>query len=106
MRASGQEYRAVGVEENFVWDCGWRGGVLVESQAVSGYSEASMAASAMSSIAALDAVGSDAMSSWLRRAWRRDDVLDGGREVAEVDEVGAGLGPRILFGFFEQCDER
>jgi hypothetical protein len=71
------------------------------------YSEASMAASAMRSIAALDAVGLDATSSWLSRAWRRDDVvLEDGREGVEVGMVGTGLGPEILFGFLEQCEER
>jgi hypothetical protein len=63
VRASGQEYRAVGVEVKSV--CEWElvRAVLSEGQAMSGYSEASMAASAMRSIAALDAVGLDAMSS-------------------------------------------
>jgi hypothetical protein len=53
----------VGVEVKSV--CEWElvRAVLSEGQAMSGYSEASMAASAMRSIAALDAVGLDAMSS-------------------------------------------
>lgn len=56
--------------------------VLDPSQAESTYSEASIAASAIRSIAALDASGVVARSSWLRRARRRCEVeigvADGG----------------------------
>ena len=50
------------------------------------------------------AVGLDAVSSWFRRACRRDDVFDGWWDVVEDVEVGVGLEPRLLF--LEQCEER
>ena len=73
------------------------------SQAESGYSDASIAASAMRSIAALEASGSDVWSSCPSSARSRCDV---GVGCVPADWRGGGLGPRILFGFFEQCDER
>lgn len=71
--------------------------LLGGSQAVSEKLEASMAASAMRSIAALDASGVSATSSWPRRARKRVDVLEVGR-AGDVLEVG----PTSLLGFFEQ----
>lgn len=58
------------------------------------------------SIAALVTVGLDAVSSWFRRACRQDDVFDGWWDMVEGVEVGVGLGPTLLLGFLEQCEER
>ena len=74
--------------------------MLDSSQAESTYSEASIAASAIRSIAALDASGVVARSSWLRRARRRCEV---GVGVAGVDGVaGTALGLGMRLGFLEQ----
>lgn len=71
-RARGLEKRAEGFDARQRLMAG-----LGPSQAVSTYSEASMAASAMRSMAALDASGVAARSSWVRSARRRCDVLEG-----------------------------
>ena len=56
-----------------------------------------MAASAIRSMAALEASGVSAWSSWLRSARRRWEVLDG---MERADGGGGGLGRRL--GFLEQ----
>ena len=73
------------------------------SQALSGKSEAPMAASAMSSIVALVDWGVSDSSSWLRSACRRLDLFDGIR-LEGVAGVDAGV--RMRCGFLEQCEER
>ena len=75
---------------------------LACSQLVSEKSDAPIAASAMSIIAALDTSGLSAASNWVSSA--RSLCVVGFAGV--IDEDGGGRGPGTLLGFLEQWDDK